>query len=383
MRAGARHRPRRKGPIPGPRSGIDPRTVAGALGYLRDPSADVRRSVATVLGAANDLRSRRALTVLLADPSDRVRREAVLALGHRAAGPRDRTRLRAFLADPAARVRAGAAVALGRLRDRRAVPGLLERLDAPGTWEKPSVLVALGRIGDLRAVPALVRTSSSPVRWLRVCAIHALALLRAPEGRAVACAHLDDDAWSVRGMAASALGTVGTRQDVPALIRLADDPHPWARRGAVYALGCLGGPSACRTVRSALSDVSADVRLAAAWAVGELKDARATNRLLTLLATSPAPGGARARPPEPADPRATGAEDRLFETALFALSRIAGGRRAPRLARGIRRARLRVPASELDRPVRPAFPGRDLSPPYPTLRLLLAPSTGGPTGDRR
>ncbi len=307
---------------------------------------------------------------LLADRSDRVRRQAVLSFGRRASA-RELARVRRFLSDPSARVRAAAAVVLGIRKDRSAVPRLLDRLAAPGSWEKPSVLVALGRIGDPRAVPAVAALADAPLPWLRVCAIHALPRLDPATARRVARAHVADPAWSVRGASAVALGDAGSRADLPRLLRLLDDRHPWPRRGAVYALGRLRLPGVGPRVRAALADRSADVRLAAVWALGEIGDRKALRPLARLLGRIRPPTSRTTPTIAPAGQLATDAEDRLFDATLLALRRVAPGRDDPVVARALARARARLPPSLRTREARPAFPSLAVGAAPWTLGALL------------
>jgi HEAT repeat protein len=354
----------------------------------REPSPDVRRAVASVLGEVGGAAARAEIGRLLSDRSDRVRRAAVLALDRVLGGtPRELARIRRFLADPAPRVRAGAAVVLGRRRDRTSVPALLARLRAPGTWEKPSVAIALGRIGDRRAVPALVALAARPERWLRVCALHALGEIGAREGRATVRAGLADPAWSVRGAAATALGRLGTPTDVPHLVELLDDPHPWPRRGALYALGHLGRGEVARRIRAALTDPAPDVRVAACWALGEVGD-RASRRTIAeflVRCPLPSPGGTVLPPPTADAMPATGTESLQFETAVAALARLGPARAGTPVDRALAEAERRVGPAGLARATRPAFGDRSGGRPTPTLRELFARARAPPAreGPRR
>ena len=348
----------------------------------REPSPDVRGAVASVLGEVGGPAARAEIERLLSDPSDRVRRAAVLALDRAVGGRRQEVaRIRRSLGDPAPRVRAAAAVVLGRRRDRSSVPALLARLRAPGTWEKPSVAVALGRIGDHRAVPALVALAARPERWLRVCALHALGEIGAREGRATVRAGLDDPAWSVRGAAATALGSLGTGADVPRLVGLLDDPHPWPRRGALYALGRLGRAEVAGRIRAALADPTPDVRVAACWALGEVGDRASRGAIAELLVRSPLPGAlAVASAPLAGDALPpTGAEALQFETAVAALARLGPCRAGSRAGRALAEAERRIGPDALARATRPAFGDRGGGRPPPTLRELFA-SARAPAG---
>ena len=348
-----------------------------------DESGDVRQAVAAALGEVGGAAARAALAPLLTDSSDRVRRAAVLALDRASGtGPAVAGKVRRFLSDPAPRVRAAAAVVLGRRRDRASVPALLARLDAPGTWEKPSVEVALGRIGDRRAVRPLIRLAQSPARWLRVCAVHALGEIGAVEARRTIRAGLADPAWSVRGAAATALGSVGTAHDARRLLELLDDPHPWPRRGAVYALGRLHRSEALGRLHAALVDPAPEVRVAACWALGELGDLSARRPLARFLSACPAPAdGPRPSPPQAGGLPASDAEDRQLEAAVAALARLRPAAPDAEVDRAIDAAEGRLAAGMLERPARPVFAERFAGAPSVTLRQLFmaARSVAGAT----
>jgi putative membrane-bound dehydrogenase-like protein len=85
---------------------------------------------------------------------------------------------------------------------------------------------------------------------------------------------------------ASAVDTLGNT--------LGTDPNPRARLLALTALRQIkGGSSRARHIRTGLDDASLDVRLAAAQAVGDLKDVPSTDKLIRLL-HSPTPAEQRA-----------------------------------------------------------------------------------------
>lgn len=127
------------------------------------PHADARqRWVAVrVLGQARLPGSLAVLERLLADPMPAVRAAAVAALADYGQGAAAITPL---LEDPALMVRGAAADALGVLRDLATVPALAGALADPtgfyqgqSTWVRRHYVTALGDIGSRTAVDALVR----------------------------------------------------------------------------------------------------------------------------------------------------------------------------------------------------------------------------------
>jgi HEAT repeat protein len=351
----------------------DRRSAPPLLARLDDEAADVRWSAAVALGRVGGPEAIDPLTLARGDPNDRVRREALLALAH-LRPPNLGELLRPFLADPAMRVRIGAAVGLGEGKDRAAVPMIVERLRVEREVRVlPSLLVALGRIGDPSAVPNLLPFVRHSTSWARVCALHALADLAAPEAADPARELLQDAVWSVRGAAAECLGVVGNSDDRDRLLTLLNDPEMWPRRGAVYALGRLGLVDALPRIRERLGDPDPEVRLAAVWAVGHLGDRESREPLLALLADPlAAPGGlATFAQGDGAVMLQSDAKDRLFDAVVQALGRLHERYPDPSIERALTEARRRLPVKELGRPARLPAPETRGGRVVPTLRDLF------------
>jgi len=88
---------------------------------------------------------------------------------------------------------------------------------------------------------------------------------------------------AVRRQAAVALGRVGGKAAVPALVEALGDPEAQVRREAAKALGHIKDARAVPKVLAALRDPDANVRLYAAYALGEIKDPKAAKELLNAL----------------------------------------------------------------------------------------------------
>ncbi len=94
---------------------------------------------------------------------------------------------------------------------------------------------------------------------------------------------LRDDNRDVRLAAAMALGELRDRRAFEPLIVILKD-EDWAmRHGAARALGNLGDPGAVELLIATLKDKDENVRGAAAYALGELGDARAVEPLIAAL----------------------------------------------------------------------------------------------------
>ena len=94
---------------------------------------------------------------------------------------------------------------------------------------------------------------------------------------------LQDENPGVRQAAALALAQLGDERATDALIDALSDEDPDVRRDAAYALGEIEDLRALEPVLALLSDSASDVRRAAAWVLGELEDPRAVEPLITAL----------------------------------------------------------------------------------------------------
>ena len=96
-------------------------------------------------------------------------------------------------------------------------------------------------------------------------------------------ARLEDEAGSVRGRAAAALGRIGDVRAVEGLLARLEDEDGSVRGSAASALGGLGDARAVEGLLARLEDEDWRVRWRAASALGGLGDARAVERLLARL----------------------------------------------------------------------------------------------------
>jgi HEAT repeat protein len=159
------------------------------------------------------------------------------------------------------RERAFAAELLGRVGNAKAVPALLETVQATRAEDgdvREISLRALARIADPRAVEPLVLALKQAEVWL------------APRIADILVRH-------------------GEPVVEPMLAFLADSSRHSARAWAANILGELKAPRAFPTLITALKDLDDEVRAKAAAALGRLGDRRAVTYLLDHLLTDPAP----------------------------------------------------------------------------------------------
>lgn len=147
-------------------------------------------------------------------------------------------------------VRVDALVAAGRLGDPKVLADVLPLLDQPELAMKEAATFTAGRSGDRRAVPGLQK-----------------ALASRP---------------SVQTLACFGLAQIDDPRSLPALIAtLADARRDDATRAAcAYAIGARRSAAGMPALLAALADNRGEAQRLAAWALGQLGDARALGPLL-------------------------------------------------------------------------------------------------------
>jgi HEAT repeat protein len=117
--------------------------------------------------------------------------------------------------------------------------------------------LALGRLGDKRAVPALIQAAD-------------------PRGESPS----DADAQIY---AVWALGAIGDAEAVPTLVKLAAGEDAGVRKAAVHALGSFPGDASRAALAAALGDAVEDVRWNAAVSLARRRDTAAAPVLLQMM----------------------------------------------------------------------------------------------------
>lgn len=132
------------------------------------------------------------------------------------------------MADPDAAVRARAAAAMGGRRDPRAARVLLQASYDADATVRNAANKALAGILRMPTLPALAELAPVAVR-LKTCEGRLLAMMKDPRAK-------------IRAAAAAALGRIGERWVLEALIRrAATDKDPGVQEAAVLAIVSLGG----------------------------------------------------------------------------------------------------------------------------------------------
>ena len=203
------------------------------------------------------------------------------------------------------RDRAFAAELLGRVGGAKAVPALLETVEATRTEDsdvREVSLRALARIADPGAVEPLIRTLATAEVWLapriadiltrhgelvvdpliavlndssrqpaRAWAANVLGEVRAQRAFPSLVRSLGDPEDEVRAKAATALGRLGDRRAVGYLLeQLLTDPAPFVRVRIASALGQFGGPEVIARLVRALGDPAWWVRMRSVEALEQI-----------------------------------------------------------------------------------------------------------------
>ena len=181
-----------------------------------------------------------------------VRAEAALALG--LVHDRDSIALLTrALDDSHQQVRAAAVDSLGRIGDASVAPLLLARLPEQARNERTRIVEALRRIGGEAITPLLEHTRHHPAD--RALAAEVLALLGGSDAVTALLDWTTDDRAAVRAAAWRALATIGidNRAFYHALRALADDDAD-VRAAAALAVGRSGRPESASYLAARLDD---------------------------------------------------------------------------------------------------------------------------------
>jgi len=193
------------------------------------------------------------------------------------------------------KVRRSAALTLGLHHNAEFVPALIEALHDPDEKVRQNAINALGAIGPAAepAVPALIdvlrnsprteKGASGPSKLAgnsRSAAAAALGRIgpRAKGAVQALAAALNDENLPVRRWSATSLGEIGVdaRSAVPALVRALGQSDVQVRRDAIASLGKIGvEPEVIASLQAAASDPDAEVRNAAAKILTALRNTSA------------------------------------------------------------------------------------------------------------
>jgi len=159
---------------------------------------------------------------------------------------------------------------------------LVKQLSADDLETRQAAAIALGRIGDRGAVPALVETLGQE-EHLSIVAIEALAKINDPQAFDALLSMLGHPSAAVRQTAVSALNTLGHPEMPERILALLSDPNPRVRESAVKIAGYFGYEIVTESLLAACDDPDERVRVAAVEHLPYLDDQRMFPRLTKAL----------------------------------------------------------------------------------------------------
>ena len=161
---------------------------------------------------------------------------------------------------------------------RKALLPLSNQLDSPNATVRRNAAWAIGELTNMipgersGAVPQLIILLSDSDEWVRMAAARALGELRDRRSLDGLVARLADDKWRVRQVSAWALSEMKDARAVAALCNvLLSDVRAEVRRAAAEALGEISSAEALPSLKQALNDSEASVSTKAAWAISEIE----------------------------------------------------------------------------------------------------------------
>ncbi len=146
---------------------------------------------------------------------------------------------------------------LQELIEARNISELLVMLYSPRLEDVLGAAEALGRLGDRSTVEALMAIFRDPAMPDdgKYAAAKALIKLKSAPAAVALLAALHRDEWQVRRNAAAVLGQLGATWATRGLIEALEDAHPQVRRTALAALRRFGTPTALQAVAEAESQL--------------------------------------------------------------------------------------------------------------------------------
>lgn len=261
------------------RFGVTPERM---VADLKSENWQIRYEALRLLSQLGGAEHSPAIVPLLNDPESLIRRTAATVVGEfketRAIEP-----LLALLRDSDLTVRAAAASALGVIGDHRAATGLLAALktttDATVSLEIAS---ALAKLKNTQAVPVLLEMMRTPNWTARAQVARILGPFRDQRAVAPLVAALDDPSAVVRYYARQSLVQIGVTSPGE-LVGLFGKADGRARFGVMEVVRTTNLTTSTEQLLNYLEDTRLPVRAMAAYLIGELRDPKATDRLLMRL----------------------------------------------------------------------------------------------------
>ena len=156
---------------------------------------------------------------------------------------------------------------------------LTNELNNPNATTRRNAAWAIGELTNMPpgerapAIPQLITLLGDTDAWVRMAAARAIGEVRDGRATETLIATLADADWRVRRLAAWALNEMKEKRAVAALCQLLlGDSRAEVRSAAAEALGEIASAEALPSLQRALNDPELAVRAKATWAIAEIED---------------------------------------------------------------------------------------------------------------
>lgn len=174
-----------------------------------------------------------------------------------------------MLEDASNRVREEAVEALGKIEDTSAVRPLVKVLGFENMWIKNKIFEAISRFGD-SAIPILVKLLKSEDETMRNNATEILSVVENQLIEKLLIKMLKDRNKFMREHSANVLGNIKSIESCSNLIELLKDRSKDVRKAVCISLGKIGDVIAIPGLKDALKDESRGVREEAKIALNKI-----------------------------------------------------------------------------------------------------------------
>ncbi len=137
-------------------------------------------------------------------------------------------------------IKVNSAIELGRLKEKKAIPVLVEALTYSNMAVRSNAAFALGELGAREAVTGLIALLKDPEERVRKSAAKALGMIGAPDSAAPLVSLLESEkSRIVLKSALRSLGQVGDSKTLPAVARYVSNADPTLSETAKQAVESL------------------------------------------------------------------------------------------------------------------------------------------------
>jgi len=252
----------------------DPSSIPALKESLKDSSYKVRIEAALALGKlSEDMTSTASLIKELRTGNEEVKISAAIALG-KLGNPLASPALKETLSDKSPAVRVAAATALGQIGDVTAIPALANVIENESGENSPEVRIvaatALGKIKNVNAIDRLLKVINDENDNVRVAVIRAIGEFEGEVSNKVIDAVIEQTRAPEPNVRIAATRTLAKLGEKELLLKILEDKNKKVRQAAAIALGQLGCKDAVSALITALDDDDPEVRIAAVKALWKL-----------------------------------------------------------------------------------------------------------------